>query len=41
MHAFAELHWKNYERWLFKSVANPMEQLSDELIDTVEVNLGR
>jgi hypothetical protein len=39
--AFAELAFKKYERWLFKSVTNPMEQLSDELIDTVEVNLGR
>lgn len=39
--AFAELAFKKYERWLFKSVDNPMELLSDELIDTVGVNLGR
>jgi len=38
---FALLAFKKYERWLFKAVANPMELLSDELIDIVGVNLGR
>jgi V8-like Glu-specific endopeptidase len=39
--AFAGVAFKQYERWLDERAVDPMDRLSDTLIDTVEEILGR
>jgi V8-like Glu-specific endopeptidase len=39
--AFAGVAFRQYERWLNEHAVDPMERLSDTLIDTVEEILGR